>query len=28
MKVSYRGVLFETQKDKKVIQLVDYARHL
>jgi hypothetical protein len=28
MKVPYRGILFQTQKDKKVIQLVDYAKHL
>lgn len=28
MKVPYRGVLFQTQKDDKVIQLVDYAKHL
>jgi hypothetical protein len=28
MKTAYYGVLFQTQKDKKVIQLVDYAKHL
>jgi hypothetical protein len=28
MKVPYRGILFQTQKDQKVIQLVDYAKHL
>lgn len=28
MKVPYRGVIFQTQKDDKVIQLVDYAKHL
>ncbi|HEY6768246.1 MAG TPA: hypothetical protein VI386_26115 [Candidatus Sulfotelmatobacter sp.] len=28
MKVPHRGILFQTQKDKKVIQLVDYAKHL
>lgn len=28
MKTPYCGVLFQTQKDKKVIQLVDYAKHL
>lgn len=28
MKTPYRGILFQTQKDKKVIQLVDYAKHL
>lgn len=28
MKVPYRGIIFQTQKDYKVIQLVDYAKHL
>jgi hypothetical protein len=28
MKVSHRGILFQTQKDKKVIQLVEYAKQL
>lgn len=28
MKTPYCGILFQTQKDKKVIQLVDYAKHL
>ena|SRR5215831_6560266 len=28
MKTPYYGLLFQTQKDKKVIQLVDYAKHL
>jgi hypothetical protein len=28
MKTPYCGVLFQTQKDKKVIQLVEYAKHL
>jgi hypothetical protein len=28
MKTPFCGVLFQTQKDKKVIQLVDYAKHL
>jgi len=28
MKTPYCGVLFQTQKDKKVIQLIDYAKHL
>jgi hypothetical protein len=28
MTMPYCGILFQTQKDKKVIQLVDYAKHL
>jgi hypothetical protein len=28
MKRPYCGILLQTQKDKKVIQLVDYAKHL
>lgn len=28
MKTPYCGVIFQTQKDDKVIQLVDYAKHL
>jgi hypothetical protein len=28
MKKDYCGILFQAQKDKKVIQLVDYAKHL
>jgi hypothetical protein len=28
MTVPYRGVIFQTQKDDKVIQLVEYAKHL
>lgn len=28
MKTPYCGILFQTQKDKKVIQLVEYAKHL
>jgi hypothetical protein len=28
MKTPYCGVLFQTQKNKKVIQLVEYAKHL
>jgi hypothetical protein len=28
MTVPYRGILFQTQKDKNVIQLVAYAKHL
>ena len=28
MKTPYCGLLFQTQKDKKVIQFVDYAKHL
>ncbi len=28
MKVAHRGVLFQTQKEDKVIQLVEYAKHL
>jgi len=26
MKTPYCGIVFQTQKDKKVIQLVDYAK--
>ena len=28
MKTDYYGVLFQTQKDNKVVQLIDYAKHL
>ena len=28
MKTEYCGIVFQTQKDDKVIQLVDYAKHL
>ena len=28
MKTPFCGILFQTQKDKKVIQLIDYAKHL
>jgi hypothetical protein len=28
MKTPYYGVLVQTQKDKKVVQLIDYAKHL